>query len=88
MFPVHTAAGRIVVLVVTIAVLVGFLLWSKRATSHSFFLGVLVGTGLVLSFDIPRTVRRGGTIAPGLTSQRRTLTPSSGSSRRRCPVSK
>ena len=52
MFPVHTAAGRLVVLVVAIAVLVGFLLWSKRATSHSFFLGVLVGTGLVLSFDI------------------------------------
>ena len=52
MFPVHTAAGRIVVLVVAIAVLVGFLLWSKRATSPSFFLGVLVGTGLVLSFDI------------------------------------
>ena len=34
MFPVHTA-GRIVVLVVAVAVLVGFLLWSKRATSHS-----------------------------------------------------
>lgn len=52
MFPVSTATGRIAVLVVALAVLVGFLLWSKRAMSPSFFLGVLVGTGLVLSFDI------------------------------------
>ncbi|SRR2546428_67950 len=53
MFLVHTAAGRIVVLVVTIAVLVGFLLWSKRATSHSFFLHTtllgLAGTLMVAS---------------------------------------
>ena len=52
MFVVSTAAGRIAVLAVALAVLVGCLLWSKRATSHSFFLGVLAGTGLVLSFDI------------------------------------
>ena len=52
MFAVSTAAGRIAVLAVALAVLVGCLLWSKRATSHSFFLGVLAGTGLVLSFDI------------------------------------
>ena len=52
MFAVSTAAGRIAVLVVALGVLIGFLLWSKRATSHSFFLGVLAGTGLVLSFDI------------------------------------
>jgi hypothetical protein len=36
----------------------------------------------------PRTARRGGTTAPGLTSQRRTLPPSSGSSSGRCTVSK
>jgi threonine/homoserine/homoserine lactone efflux protein len=52
MFPVSTAVGRIAVLVVAIAVLVGFLLWSRRARSNSFFLGVLSGAGLVLSFDI------------------------------------
>jgi len=40
------------VLTVAVAVLVGFLLWTKRATSASFFLGVLAGTGFVLSFDI------------------------------------
>jgi hypothetical protein len=51
-FVVATAAGRIAVLVVAIAVLVGFLVWSKRATSNSFFLGVLAGAGLVLSFDV------------------------------------
>jgi hypothetical protein len=52
MFPVGTAAGRIAVLAIALAVLGGCLLWSKRATSPSFFLGVLAGTGLVLSFDI------------------------------------
>ena len=35
-----------------VAALIGFLLWSKRATSASFFWGVLAGTGFVLSFDI------------------------------------
>src|SRR5207248_3784670 len=35
-----------------IAALFGFLLWSKRATSASFFLGSLAGIGFVLSFDI------------------------------------
>ena len=52
MFPVTTAAGRISVVVIAVVVLVAFLVWSKRATSQSFFLGVLTGTGLVLSFDI------------------------------------
>ena len=52
MFAISTAGGRIAVLAVALAGLVGFLLWSKRATSNSFFLGVLAGTGLVLSFDI------------------------------------
>jgi threonine/homoserine/homoserine lactone efflux protein len=52
MIPVDGTIGRLAVLVVAIAVLVAVLLWARRATSHSFFLGVLVGTGLVLSFDI------------------------------------
>lgn len=52
MFPVTTLFGRLVVLALAIAVLVGFLVWSKRTSSRSFFLGVLAGTGLVLSFDI------------------------------------
>jgi len=51
-FPVNSAPERIAVLVVAVAVLIGFLFWSRRATSHPFFLGVPVGTGLVLSFDI------------------------------------
>lgn len=52
MFPVNTMAGRLGVLVVAVMVLVGFLLWSRRRTSRSFFLGVLAGSGLILSFDI------------------------------------
>jgi hypothetical protein len=52
LYPVTTSAGQIAVLTVAIAVLIGFLLWTKRATSASFFLGVLAGTGFVLSFDI------------------------------------
>ena len=52
LYPVTTSAGQIAVLTVAVAVLVGFLLWTKRATSASFFLGVLAGTGFVLSFDI------------------------------------
>jgi hypothetical protein len=52
MFPIDTAAGRMAVVFAAIAVLIGFLLWSKRAASYSFFLGVLAGTGLVLSFDV------------------------------------
>jgi uncharacterized membrane protein len=51
-FVVATAAGRIAVIAIAIAMLVGFLLWSKRATSNSFFWGILAGTGLVLSFDV------------------------------------
>jgi hypothetical protein len=52
LFPVNTAAGRLAVVIVAVAVLIGFLLWSRRIKSQSFFLGVLAGIGLVLSFDI------------------------------------
>jgi hypothetical protein len=52
LYPVTTSAGQIAVLTVAVAVLIGFLLWTKRATSGSFFWGVLAGTGFVLSFDI------------------------------------
>ena len=52
LYPVTAPAGLIAVLAAAIAALVGFLLWSKRATSVSFFWGVLAGIGFVLSFDI------------------------------------
>lgn len=52
LFPTTDPAGQLAVLGVAVAVLVGFLLSSARARSHAFFLGVLAGTGLVLSFDI------------------------------------
>ncbi|MEH2508297.1 MULTISPECIES: hypothetical protein [unclassified Bradyrhizobium] len=52
LYPVTTSAGQMAVLTVAVAALIGFLLWTKRATSASFFLGVLAGTGFVLSFDI------------------------------------
>ena len=52
LYPVTTPAGQIAVLAAAVAVLVGFQLWSMRATSASFFWGVLAGTGFVLSFDI------------------------------------
>ena len=52
LYPVTAPAGQIAVLAAAIAALIGFLLWSKRATSASFFCGALAGTGFVLSFDI------------------------------------
>jgi hypothetical protein len=52
LYPVTAPGGQIAVLTVAVAVLIGFLVWSKRATSASFFWGVLAGTGFVLSFDI------------------------------------
>ena len=52
LYPVTAPAGQIVVLAAAVAALAGFLLWSKRATSASFFWGGLAGTGFVLSFDI------------------------------------
>jgi hypothetical protein len=52
LYPVTAPAGQLAVLAVAVAALVGFLLWSKRATSASFFWGVLAGMGFVLSFDI------------------------------------
>ncbi len=51
-YPVTAPAGQIAVLAAAVAVLVGFLVWSKRATSASFFRGALAGNGLILSFDI------------------------------------
>jgi drug/metabolite transporter (DMT)-like permease len=52
LYPVTTSAGQLAVIAVAVAVLIGFLLWTKRETSTSFFWGVLAGTGFVLSFDI------------------------------------
>jgi uncharacterized membrane protein len=52
LYPVVTSAGQLAVLAVAVAVLIGFLLSTKRATSASFFWGVHAGTGFVLSFDI------------------------------------
>ena len=52
LYPVTAPAGQLTVLAAAIAALFGFLLWSKRATSASFFLGALAGIGFVLSFDI------------------------------------
>ena len=52
LYPVTLPAGQLAVLAAAIAALIGFLLWSKRATSASFFCGALAGTGFVLSFDI------------------------------------
>ena len=52
LYPVTAPAAQLAVLAAAIAALFGFLLWSKRATSVSFFLGTLAGIGFVLSFDI------------------------------------
>jgi hypothetical protein len=52
LYPVTTPVGQIAVLAVAVAALIGFLLWSKRAGSASFFWGVLAGNGFILSFDI------------------------------------
>lgn len=52
LYPVTAPAGQIAVLAVAVAALIGFLLWSKRTTSASFFWGALAGMGFVLSFDI------------------------------------
>jgi hypothetical protein len=52
LYPVTTPAGQLAVLTVAVTVLIGFLLWSKRATSASFFRGVLAGNGFIVSFDI------------------------------------
>jgi hypothetical protein len=52
LYPVTAPAGQLAVLAVAIAALIGFLLWSNRTASASFFWGVLAGIGFVLSFDI------------------------------------
>jgi hypothetical protein len=52
LYPVTASAGQLAVLTAALASLFGFLLWSRRNTSASFFLGTLGGIGFVLSFDI------------------------------------
>jgi drug/metabolite transporter (DMT)-like permease len=52
LYPVTASAGQIAVLTAALATLIGFLLWIRRSTSTSFFLGALAGVGFVLSFDI------------------------------------
>jgi hypothetical protein len=52
LYPVTTPAAQLAVLAAAVAALVGFQLWSKRATSASFFRGVAAGNGFVLTFDI------------------------------------
>jgi hypothetical protein len=52
LYPVTDPLAMLTVLAIAVGVLVGFLAWSKQSKSHSFFLGVLAGIGLVLSFDI------------------------------------
>jgi hypothetical protein len=43
LYPVTAPTAQLAVLAAAIAALFGFLLWSKRATSASFFLGALAG---------------------------------------------
>jgi uncharacterized membrane protein len=50
--PVSTWAGQLVVVAIAVVLLIGFLFWSQRAGSASFFRGVLAGMGFVLSVDI------------------------------------
>jgi hypothetical protein len=50
--PITESGGKLAVIIVAVAFLVGFILWSKRAASTSFFRGVLAGMGFVLSVDI------------------------------------
>jgi hypothetical protein len=52
LFPVGTWAGQLAVVAIAVLLLIGFLFWSQRAGSASFFRGVLAGTGFVLSVDI------------------------------------
>ena len=47
LYPVTASAGQIAVLTAALAALFGFLLWSRRNTSASFFLGALSGVGFV-----------------------------------------
>jgi hypothetical protein len=52
MVPVDTSAGKLAVVMLAVAFLIGFILWSKQTKSASFFRGVLAGMGFVLSVDI------------------------------------
>src|SRR5438876_183942 len=45
LYPVTASAGQLAVLTAALAALFGFLLWSRRNTSASFFLGALSGVG-------------------------------------------
>jgi TRAP-type C4-dicarboxylate transport system permease small subunit len=48
--PVTNWAGQIAVIAVVAAFLIGFLFWSERTMSASFFRGVLAGTGFVFKW--------------------------------------
>lgn len=48
MFTIDAAARRVAAVAVS-AVQIGFTLWSKRIASDTFFVGLLVGAGLVIS---------------------------------------
>jgi hypothetical protein len=50
--PIADAGGKLAVIAVAVAFLIGFILWSKQTASASFFRGVLAGMGFVLSVDI------------------------------------
>jgi hypothetical protein len=50
--PITDSAGKLAVVVVAVAFLIGFIFWSKQSASASFFRGVLAGMGFVLSADI------------------------------------
>jgi len=50
--PVTTMAGRLAVIALGVAVLIGCLVASHRVFSRSFFHGFMVSTGIFLSFDI------------------------------------
>jgi hypothetical protein len=52
LYPVTTPGAQLAVLAGAIAALIGFQLWSHRATSAPFFRGVAAGNGFVLTFDI------------------------------------
>jgi hypothetical protein len=52
LYPVTTPGAQLAVLAGAVAALIGFQLWSQRATSAPFFRGVAAGNGFVLTFDI------------------------------------
>jgi uncharacterized membrane protein len=48
----HTMAGRVAVVLLAVAILIGTLVLAKRLGSSSFFHGFLVAVGVFLSLDI------------------------------------